>query len=558
MTEKLRKMVESLVPAVEPSCVAESRSKALGAYYTEQPVARFLLDWAASSPSDTVLDPSFGGGVFLEAARERVRALGGDPFAQVFGIEMDEQAFASFRSSLFDESNLQLHRSDFFEVDPSEFGPITAVVGNPPYIRYQRFTGVARERAIRRAKEVGVDLPKLTSSWAPFLVHATRFVAPGGRLAMVLPVELAYATYAQPVIDYMRRSFRSLQILTFRRRLFRQLSEDTLLLLADGKGEPFDRLEFTELAGVETLGEAPLPPGTAIESVDPSGKMPRLAAYLLPSHVRELYSELSSTGDVSRLGSLFSLGIGYVTGDNDFFHLDRTTAQSYGIPESALQRAVRSVSDFDGLRYTESDWEAEEQVGRPNLLLRGENAEVEQLQRYLHEGVARGVDQRYKCRVRSPWFVVPHVHVGDAFVSCMSGDRPKLVLNQVGAVAPNTLHVAKIRPGHGEAPEAIASAWRTSLTGLSCELEGHALGGGLLKLEPMEARKVLLPLPKLGAAPYTELASEVDHLERSGEFEAARALADDRILRRGLGLPETDIRAIQYAWRTLHDRRLTR
>src|SRR5439155_19850777 len=138
-----------------------------------------------------------------------------------------------------------------FQVDPCQFGPITAVVGNPPYIRYQRFTGLVRERAIRRAKEVGVDLPKLTSSWAPFLVHATRFVAPGGRLAMVLPVELAYATYAEPVLEYLRRSFRTLRVLTFRRRLFRQLSEDTLLLLADGKGAPFERLEFTELPGVE-------------------------------------------------------------------------------------------------------------------------------------------------------------------------------------------------------------------------------------------------------------------------------------------------------------------
>src|SRR5438045_2061943 len=71
--------------AIEASFVAEARSKALGAYYTEQPVARFLLDWTTSCASDTVLDPSFGGGVFLQAAFERVRALGGQT-AQVCGI----------------------------------------------------------------------------------------------------------------------------------------------------------------------------------------------------------------------------------------------------------------------------------------------------------------------------------------------------------------------------------------------------------------------------------------------------------------------------------------
>jgi hypothetical protein len=550
-------MAESLASAVE-SCVADAQSKALGAYYTERPIARFLLEWATSSASDTVLDPSFGGGVFLHAAHERVLTLGGDPCAQVFGIELDEQAFSSFSISLLDGCHLQLHCSDFFEVDPCQFGPFTAVVGNPPYIRYQRFTGSAREKAIQRAKEVGVDLPRLTSSWAPFLVHATRFVAPGGRLAMVLPMELAYATYAQPVIDYLRRSFRNLRILTFRRRLFRQLSEDTLLLLADGRGQPFDCLEFTELPGVESLAETPLPPGIPVDSAQNSRGIPRLLAYLLPPRVRELYAELSNGDGVSRLGSLVTIGIGYVTGDNDFFHLDAATARSYEIPETALQRAVRSVSDFDGLHYTECDWQAEHGVGKANLLLRGENVEVEQLQPYLDVGMARGVDQRYKCRVRELWFVVPHVHVGDAFVSCMSGDRPKLVLNQAGVVAPNTLHVASIQPPHRDALEAVAVAWRTSLTGLSCEIEGHALGGGLLKLEPVEARQVLIPLPKLGKACYSDLASQIDSLERMGELEAARSLADEWILRRGLGLAKTDVQAIQAAWRTLHDRRLTR
>lgn len=43
--------------------------------------------------------------------------------------------------------------------------------------------------------------------------------------------------------------------------------------------------------------------------------------------------------------------------------------------------------------------------------------------------------------------------------------------------------------------------WDTSFVRLSCEIEGHPLGGGMLKLEPREAARVLLPdaslLPRL-------------------------------------------------------------
>lgn len=63
--------------------------KALGAYYTDSQIAEFLVWWAVRGASDTVLDPAFGGGVFLRAACRRLREKGGDPATQVFGVEVD-------------------------------------------------------------------------------------------------------------------------------------------------------------------------------------------------------------------------------------------------------------------------------------------------------------------------------------------------------------------------------------------------------------------------------------------------------------------------------------
>jgi len=43
----------------------------------------------------------------------------------------------------------------------------------------------------------------------------------------------------------------------------------------------------------------------------------------------------------------------------------------------------------------------------------------------------------------------------------------------------------------------LQQAWSHPLVDLSCELEGHPLGGGMLKLEPREAANVRLPVGKL-------------------------------------------------------------
>ncbi len=72
----------------------------------------------------------------------------------------------------------------------------------------------------------------------------------------------------------------------------------------------------------------------------------------------------------------------------------------------------------------------------------------------------------------------------------MSGSGPKLVLNRAGVVAPNTLLVVRLSPvaeQRGIDASARVVAWHTSLTALSGELEGHSLGGGMLKWRSREA-----------------------------------------------------------------------
>ena len=96
------------------------------------------------------------------------------------------------------------------------------------------------------------------------------------------------------------------------------------------------------------------------------------------------------------------------------------------------------------------------------------------VQHYLRYGEANGLASRYKCRIRQFWYAVPHVRIADAFLSYMSGEQPLLVTNAANLVAPNTVHV--LRFARNCEPLPYAASWRSSLTRLSCELEGHALG----------------------------------------------------------------------------------
>lgn len=163
---------------------SNARKKELGAFYTPREMAAKLVEWCIRSPQDTMLDPSFGGFVFLEAARERLLALGANRRSvgrQLSGIDVDEDAVRVGR----DEEGLadcRLLHADFFRVAPSEEMRFVANIGNPPYVRYQSWNGGA-DKAHALTEAMGVPLTRLASTWAPFILHGCRFLHAGGAWA---------------------------------------------------------------------------------------------------------------------------------------------------------------------------------------------------------------------------------------------------------------------------------------------------------------------------------------------------------------------------------------
>lgn len=525
--------------------------KSFGAFYTAEPVARTIIKWAVRNPSDSVLDPSCGDGVFLSSAFRHLESLGSSN-PQIWGIDVNEEALQSVKARI---PACRLLSADFFSAKPGDVPFFDAIIGNPPFIRYQTFNGATRSSALARAEEAGVHLPKLSSSWAPFLVHATAFLSKGGRLGMVVPAELGHAQYARGVLAFLLRRFGRIQFCIFRKKLFPELSEDTGLLLCENFENPCTWLSVAVLNDIQEAEEKKyIEYPVDLEAVR-TGRT-RLGHYLLSPKVRQLYGQFAEHKMVMRLGEAADVGIGYVSGCNDYFHFSMAERRRWSIPPSFLRPALLSMGDSEGIAVCRADWEKLARDGKKIYLLAippvGENRLPRGLLNYLRRGEKLDVPKRFKCRVREPWYSVPHVRIADAFLSYMSGQSPRLVKNRYELVAPNTLHLLRFdKKFHADA---FLGGWCSSLTKLSCELEGHALGGGMLKLEPSEGERVLVPLPR----PHEEnrLARELDGLIRRVGEEAATDFVDLHVLRRRLGLSATECAALRDAAGEMHNWRM--
>ncbi len=564
-----------------------SRAKSLGAYYTPDTAVNFMIRWAVRQPNFNVIDPSFGDGVFLKHSKTRVDK----PQEQIYGIEFDELTFNTNKDNLTTQHQLNiknLWNGDFFDSEgffQDRLGtgnPVRrfdAVVGNPPFIRYQKFKGSDRARALQRALELDVELPGHVSSWAPFLVHAVSLIKPGGRLAMVAPAELGHAGYARNVLWFLTRQFANLSILTFRKRLFPKLSEDTFIILGEGREAPTtcfelvdvaseaDLKHYTEAEGVASIGDVRQLSEADVKALG-RGEV-RLLEFFLPPDVRAFYQQLERHPRVKPFGQTARIGIGYVTGNNDFFHLSQGEVDAFGIPDAYLTPCVRRSSNLSGLSLTVQDWSSLEESKKwlLNIPPRQDfNGLPAGLRNYLLTGEARGVHDGFKVKRRNPWYSVPHVKRGAALLTYMSGSGPRLVHNVLGAPAPNTLHTVELPESvykddrsRQRDEKLLVVSWYTSLTFLSAELEGHSLGGGMLKLEPGEARKVLMALPdNLEAERLDRAYREIDSALRRQDLEAALDIGDAFILRQGLDYSLEWCLKLRSGYHYLRDRRTSR
>ena len=137
-----------------------------------------LVRWAIRHEDDRLLDPSCGDGRFIACHRNAV------------GIEQDLDTIAT---AIARAPWALVHEGDFFAWAAETAERFDCAAGNPPFIRYQSFNGVTRDRALDLCARHGADFTGLASPWAPFLVATASLLKPGGRMAFVVPAEIGHA-----------------------------------------------------------------------------------------------------------------------------------------------------------------------------------------------------------------------------------------------------------------------------------------------------------------------------------------------------------------------------
>lgn len=550
-----------------PQDVAALRH-ARGAFFTPEPIAAHLARWAVrSDPQATVLDPTCGEAVFLLAAARELKAAGcqlSDLDERLCGVDIHPKSLEA-ATQLLEAEGLDAHliADDFFALaTPDQIGGplpfVDAVVGNPPFVRYQQHVGAVRRRAASAALRQGVRLNGLASSWAALLVHACGFLKPEGRLAMVLPAELLSVSYAEPVRAWLRKRFEKVHLVMFEQLQFEDALEKVVLVLAEGSGgcDAFSLYHVEDAEDLDTIGPY------LNWSVTPAaeGKWTDL---LLPHRQRQLFKRVASEHFVP-LSQYGTTELGIVTGANAFFALSESTRVRYELTEDQLVRiSPPGTRHLQGTTFSRQQWQALREADERVWLLRPDPTDKRPgLLAYIASGEDDGVHEAYKCQIRDPWWRAPIVPAPDLFFTYMSHRYPRLIANAAGVTFVNSMHGVRLAgKTTALAKSALPLTCLNSATMLGAEVFGRSYGGGILKMEPREASALPMPSPQVLERAWCELKPQKDVLERqlkAGLWASVVKRVDAAVLGSGAGLSEAEIAGLLDAARNLRARRVGR
>lgn len=524
-----------------PADPESTQRKLRGAYYTPPRLAGLLCNWALASVPKRVLEPSYGDGVFLREAEAKLLEHGvQSPGRRLFGVELDPDAAGRLRASGMRLPENHLWNTDLLSLTQEDLGGrFEAIVGNPPYIRHHLLTPELAARGRAGAERLGIGLNGRSDAWVYFCAHLVGFLAPGGRLALVLPGSVLQADYAKPLLEALAREDGEVQLVALGERVFAGAQEQTVLLLLDRSKQSGKPILQRRIANVKGLGEAlKRPPRTRGRKNNALN-----TAWKLRAKEAAAWERVCATEGIARLGELAKVRIGVVTGANAFFVRTAVDAEELGQRVHSVPIVPRG-GWLSGPRWTAIDQRSvEAKPSRLVLFPKASSRRSKAVEAEISAGEKAGLQHRHHCSKREPWYAQADTKAPQMFLPYMASEPPRLVLNEAGATCTNAVHRIWRRVESSIELEALVAASWTTLYRLSAELVGRSYGGGVLKLEPTGATALRLALPVEQALSL----EEIEHAHATGGVEAAVALADERLLVNGLGVSPSDVELIAAA-----------
>jgi hypothetical protein len=474
-------ILTSADPLGERFCALRSaeRRRGTGAVYTPRPIVDAMVDWAASAgPRPArIVDPGAGSGRFLAAAARSF------PDARLIAVDIDPLAMLMLRANasvLGFADRLDARLIDYRALDLAPIEGATLFIGNPPYVRHHDIAAPWKTWFATTAGRFNLAASKLAGLHVHFFLKTRELARDRDFGAFVTAAEWLDVNYGSLMRNMLADGLggSAIDVIDPKAQPF----ADTLATAAITCFQVGNRPNSFAMRSVDALADlAPLGRGRAVPWHDITAA-PKWSAF-----VRGRPAAAVPTGFIE-LGELFRVHRGQVTGSNAvwiegeaacdvptrFKHAAITRGRELLAAGPALssaaglRRVIDLPADLDGL-------DADERRA---------------IEKFLAWARRQGAHESYIARHRRPWWSVALRKTAPILCTYMARRAPAFVHNRAKARHINIAHGLYPREQVAERELMAIVAYLRRHAGTE---GGRVYAGGLVKFEPREVERIVMP-----------------------------------------------------------------
>lgn len=479
--------------------IMTEHAAALGQVFTKRHVADYMAGLFTLPPGSLVLDPCFGGGVFLHSIAEKT-AL------RAVGVELDTALFKAAQARFSGQARVSLCQGDFLTYRPEQL--FDGVIMNPPYIRQEKIDalkpyGVTKARL--RRTPLFRPLSGKANLYMYFILKAIDVLRPGGELIVIFPETWMRARTGRAFIRCMEQHCSAVKRVHVGKGAFEADALVDVVILKLQKNVGVDTCEEVRLA---------FQGGVPVEH----------AAAALPCAARRGVP-LAHYAEVRR---------GLTTGANSFF-------VNPPLPPEQTREILSSPKAVRGYRTDPA------QADRILLLTRADTPAPES-ERYL-DGFKRSILKEKKPktlfeRIRAGdrhWYTLRDIDCRGILFGYIVRDTCKFIRNDANILVRDNFYVITPRSD----ASLLFALLNSYYTLIQLEERGKDYGAGLLKLQKYDLDALLLPdAGAMAEEDRARLRALGDALAETGDAQIIDRIGE--VLARYEAMPAGEARALYF------------
>lgn len=458
-------------------------NKETGSFYTPYDLVEYMITKISKKISISILEPSFGDGRFIDKLLE-------NDYKNITGIELFSEKIKNYKN----KKDIELIHSDFIKFALKSKQQYDLIIGNPPYIAKKQLKQTDRDLNTKVLEYFNLPNNIFQNVWVSFVLGSLKLLKKNGTIFFVLPFEFLQVQYAEKLRNYLETQFNYIEITTFEEKVFEEIEQDICLVFLTNKSKIHPLINYKTY---NNINDMKLVSDSKISRHKPLKKW---SNSIINDEETSFLKELSTK--YLKISELGAISPGIVTGANDYFIINKSTATNLLNRKTSLPIISKGVLMPNLLIFNKNDLSKLENTQKPTQLINLNNTNEKDFSKDLKLYLSNDFDkynmkirERYKCRIRNRWFDVPIIKNGDLMFFKRYNIYPKLVQNEANIYTTDIAYNIRLKDIYDA--KSVAFCFYNSLTLALCEYNGRFYGGGVNELVPSEFKSLYIPYKKI-------------------------------------------------------------